>query len=172
MEELLYEDAVRAEEADAGRQYRAEWEAERNRRERVWATRHPAEWAEWTRVRLLLNGPIPFGDDPFDFDDFLMEVGKRPSPKHVVTRQDESVPYRPGNLVWAAPAADPPRSPYLNAKEAAAFLGVAVQTVYNNRRHIPSLPGFRRPLMFDPRVLEALRASPRFLSHRRSRSRN
>ncbi|MBN9517188.1 helix-turn-helix domain-containing protein [bacterium] len=173
MEELFDEDAVSAEdrraEQEALRQERAEREAERARRERVWAARYPAEWAEWTRVRLLLNGPIPFGDDPFDFPDFLMEVGRRPSARHVVTRPDEAQPYQPGNLVWAAPAAEPPKSPYLNAEQAAAYLGVAKQTVYNNRPHIPSLPGFRT-LMFDPKVLDELRASARFKSLRLGKS--
>jgi len=145
--------------------------AARVRREAVWVARHPGEWEEWKRVQLLLDIPLEFGtDNTFDFDDFLKDVGRRPSADHHVTRVDEGKPYQQGNMTWAAPAVEPPKSPYLNVKQAAAFLGVAVQTVYNNRRHIPSQPGFRT-LMFDPSVLEQLRASPRFMSKRKSEKR-
>ncbi|MCE9566177.1 MAG: helix-turn-helix domain-containing protein [Planctomycetes bacterium] len=145
--------------------------AARVRRESVWAARHPGEWEEWVRVQLLLSISFEFGaDNTFDFDDFLMDVGHRPSAAHHVTRVDESKPYQQGNLTWAVRAVEPPKSPYLNVEQAAAFLGVAVQTVYNNRRHIPSLPGFRT-LMFDRKVLEGLRASPRFMSKRQSETR-
>ena len=56
-------------------------------------------------------------------------------------------------------------SPFLNAQQAADFLGIAVQTLYNNRKHIASLPGFRK-LMFDPAVLEQLRSSWEFRNDR------
>lgn len=145
--------------------------AARARRETVWATGHPGEWEEWVRVQLLLDICIEFGaDNKFDFDNFLMELGRRPSADHHVTRVDESKPYQQGNMTWTAPAVEPLKSPYLNVEQAAAFLGVAVQTVYNNRRHIPSLSGFRT-LMFDRKVLEELRASPRFMSKRQSEKR-
>ncbi len=145
--------------------------ATRARRETVWAARHPGEWEEWMRVQLLLDISFVFGaDNTFDFDDFLMDVGRRPSAAHQVTRVDDGKPYQQGNMTWTAPTVEPLKSPYLNAEQAAAFLGVAVQTVYNNRRHIPSLPGFRT-LRFDRKVLEGLRASPRFMSKRQSEKR-
>ena len=141
--------------------------AEGKQRERLWAANHSAEWEEWLRILPLLNTTIEFGaSKPFEFDDFLMEVGRRPSPNHVVVRRDECKGFQQGNMVWAAQTPAPPKSPYLNVKEAAAYLGVAVRTVYNNRKHIPALPGFRT-LMFDPKVLDQVRASPRFRSKRR-----
>lgn len=57
------------------------------------------------------------------------------------------------------------RSPWLTAREAAAFLGISVRTLYNNRRHIPALPGFRT-LMFDPAVLREVRGSWKFRARR------
>jgi hypothetical protein len=166
MEELFFEDELTAAERDEWREERERKAAERSRRERVWQVKHPAEWEEWNRVRLLLNGPIPFGDDAeFDFEEFLKEVGRCPSTKHDVVRLDETKPYQPGNLIWAAQAAEPPKSPYLNVEQAAAYLGVAVQTIYNNSKHIPRLPGFWT-LMYDPKTLEQVRASERFKTKR------
>ncbi len=142
--------------------------AGRRRREKVWAVRHPDEWTEWLRLQPLLSPVIDFWNPgEFTFDDFLREVGRCPSANHVVVRRDESLPYEQGNMVWNAKLAEPPSSPYLNVDEAAAYLGVAKQTIYNNRCSIPSLPGFRT-LMFDPKVLDQLRADPRFMSKRRS----
>ncbi len=137
----------------------------------MWAARHPDEWEEWVRLLPLLKPVIDFAaEEPFDFDDFLMEVGRRPSVNHVVVRRDESLPYEQGNMGWSAPKAEAPKSPYLNVEEAAAYLGVAVRTIYNNSKHIPRLPGFRN-LMYDPKVLDRIRADARFLSKRRSSSR-
>ncbi len=153
------EEAIRAQAAT---------DDERARRERVWAVRNPDEWSEWLRLQPLLVPIIDFGGDMrFDFDDFLMEVGRRPSANHVVVRRDDERPYQQENLAWACKQVEPPRSPYLNVEEAAAYLGVAVQTIYNNSKHIPRLPGFRN-LMYDPKVLDAVRASARFKSKRRS----
>jgi hypothetical protein len=142
--------------------------AERVRREENWARQYPVEWAEWQRLQPLLAPLVVFGGDMrFDFDDFLMEVGRAPLSANRVVCKFPARPYQQGNLMWAAETPEPPRSPYLNVKEAAAYLGVAVRTVYNNRRHIPALPGFRK-LMFDPKVLDGVRASVRFMSKRRS----
>src|SRR5688572_26722442 len=66
--------------------------------EREWAARHPGEWSEWVRLQPLLVVPIEFGPSPvFDFPQFLDEVGKRPSARHVVQRKDKRRSYRPGN---------------------------------------------------------------------------
>jgi hypothetical protein len=174
MEELLYEQLLTPEEREAEeaeheavRQEREAQAAERARREAVWKRRHPSEWAEWVRLQPLLN-PLAdlWADHRFDFDEFLKEVGRRTSPEHVVAQSDDAKPYQQGNLTWAAPALEPLGSPYLDLKQAAAFLGVSPRTVYNNRKYIPSLPGFRRPLMFDPKVLEEVRASAKFRSKR------
>lgn len=158
MEELLAEDVVAAEdrraEAEAARQDRVEREAERERRERVWAARHPAEWAEWTRVRLLLNGPIPFGDDSeFDFEAFVAEVGTRPSRRHFVTRIDDSRPYTRANLTWRVRGrveteVRPVDSPYLTVEEAAAYCRRSRKTVLNHHSmgSVRSVPGTRPPL--------------------------
>ncbi|MFO0798344.1 MAG: helix-turn-helix domain-containing protein [Gemmataceae bacterium] len=155
-------------EKERMQQARAAAEQERARRERVWAVRNPDEWEEWVRLQPLLNPVIDFAADyPFDFDDFLMEVGRRPSASHIVVRRDDERAYQQENLTWACKQVEPPRSPYLNVEQAAAYLGVAVRTVYNNRQHIPALPGFRK-LMFDPKVLDEVMASPRFKSKRRS----
>lgn len=92
--------------------------------------------------------------------------------KLVKDRALKAVPL-PGGEFRITPAAfeaflsgDRPRpSPYLDAQQAADFLGVARQTLYNNRRHIPSLPGFRT-LRFDPAVLKDLRGSQQFRTKR------
>lgn len=146
-------------------------EAEQARRERVWAARHPNEWEEWQRVRFLLRTEYDFETGrEFDFNDFLREVGRRPSLNHTAERLDESKPFRQGNMAWVAKQAGPAPSPYLNAEQAAARLGIATQTLYNNRRHIPSLPGFRT-LMFDPVVLDKLRDSMTFRQNRLAKQR-
>lgn len=174
-EQLLDAEQNAWEESPEGRAERAravqlvaDAEAERARRDCVWAARHPDEWDEWVRLLTLLKPIIDFSNPgEFTFDDFLREVERRPSANHVVVRRNESLPYEQGNMVWGAKPVVVPRSPYLNAEEAAAYLGVAKQTIYNNRRHIPSLPGFRT-LMFDPKVLDQVRADARFMSKRRS----
>lgn len=141
-------------------------QAVRARRESVWATRHPAEWEEWQRVRPLLDVVIDFlAEHPFDFDDFLREVGRRPTHAHAVDRVDEARPFEQGNLAWVPLTTKPAPSPHLNVEQAADYLGVAVQTIYNNRKYIPSLPGFRT-LMFDPKVLDEVRASVKFRNAR------
>ncbi len=72
-------------------------------------------------------------------------------------------------MAWALKAPEKPTSPYLNVEQA-AYLGVAKQTLYNNTKHIPRLPGFRT-LMYDPKVLDELRASARFKSLRLGKTR-
>ncbi len=37
-------------------------------------------------------------------------------------------------------------SPYLTAEEAAAYLRIELQTLYNRRKEIPSMPGTRKLL--------------------------
>lgn len=39
-----------------------------------------------------------------------------------------------------------PVSPYLDVRQAAAYCRCAVQTIYNNRRYIERMPGFRKLL--------------------------
>jgi len=69
----------------------------------------------------------------------------------------------PGSLdALMSGAATAKASPWLNADQAASYLGVSKRTLYNNRKHIPSLPGFSRPLMFDPEQLNQVRTSQTF----------
>jgi hypothetical protein len=124
------------------------------RQERAWAAAWPREWGEWRRVRLLLDAPIAFGDSQFDFDEFLKEVGRAPSPRHVVRRKRAAEPYRPGNMGWVEDAPVASRSPYLSSSQAAEFLGIALQTLRNKRAVIQPVNG-SRPLMYDPKTLEA-----------------
>lgn len=142
-------------------------DARRARGEQALAAARPDEWAEWLRLQPLMNGVIDFcADRRYAFEDFLREVGPRRSGDDQVRRVDESKPFAPGNLAWSARPPEPaPTSPYLNVEQAAAFLGVAVQTVYNNRAFIPSLPGFHK-LMFDPGVLADLRGSAKWRTKR------
>ena len=56
-------------------------------------------------------------------------------------------------------------SPYLDVREAAAYCRCAVQTIYNNRRHIERMPGLRK-LLFTRESLDAWLAARR---HRRRR---
>ena len=136
------------------------------RRERAWKAMYPNEWAEWVRLRPLMDPVIDFwAGREFDFSDFLKEVGRQPSPAHRVVRRDKGLPYRQGNIRWRRKKAKKGETPYLNAKQAAAYLGISLRTLYNNRRHIPSLPGFRT-LMFDPKVLDEVRASMKFRTKR------
>lgn len=45
-------------------------------------------------------------------------------------------------------------SPYLTAEEAAVYCKVALQTIYNNRRHIQKQPGISK-LLFTRETLDA-----------------
>jgi hypothetical protein len=56
-------------------------------------------------------------------------------------------------------------SPYLNARQAADYLGIALRTLENNRRHIPSRHGFRTR-MFDPAGRDRVRSSQTFATRR------
>lgn len=58
----------------------------------------------------------------------------------------------------------PPDPKYLTVDEAAAYCRVAVQTIYNNRRHIERMPGVRK-LLFTREALDA------WLARRRPRKR-
>jgi hypothetical protein len=137
-------------------------DAERVRRERVWAQKHKYEWKEWKRVRLFFGFSISFGDEkPFDFDDFLKEVGRHEFPGQRVVRRNSNLPFKAGNLRWSKQQQKPVEPAGLNSQKAANFLGIRLQTLYNNRRHIPSMPGFRT-LQFDRKVLEDVRNSQRF----------
>jgi hypothetical protein len=77
-------------------------EEERRAREVEWAREHPHEWSEWQRLGSQLAHPYDFAKGKFyDFDDFLVDVGKAPSAEHVLE-------CRGGNLFWAErrPATD------------------------------------------------------------------
>lgn len=156
MEELLYEQLLTPEEREAEkaeretvRQEREAQAAERVRREVVWKRRHPSEWVEWVRLQPLLN-PLAdlWADHPFDFDEFLKEVGRQPSPNHLVVRSDDAKPYQQGNLTWAAPPPLPSPSPYLNTEEAAAYCRRRPKTLLNHHSlgRVRSMPGTRPPL--------------------------
>ena len=74
----------------------------------------------------------------------------------------------PQSLETYLSGAESNKSMGLKTPEAAAYLGIAVQTLYNNRASIPSMPGFRT-LLFDPKVLEQVRKNINFRSPRRGR---
>ncbi len=141
-------------EKERTQQARAAAEHERVRRERVWTVRHPYEWDEWLRLQPLLHPIIDFAaDHPFDFDDFLKEVGGRPSARHVVDRRNERLPYQQGNLRWAEQGrlgADlrPTDSPYLTVDEAAGYCRRGRKTLLNHHclGNVRSMPGTRPPL--------------------------
>jgi hypothetical protein len=156
---------------DAWAARRAQEAAEQARRESIWKARHPHEWKQWLKLQSKLDHLThAFSHPPFDFDEFLKDVGRAPSRAHLIVRCDTAQTFRRGNLRWAVPMRQKPRrSPYLNAQEAADFLGIALRTLYNNRKHIPSLPGFKK-LMFDPKSLREIRSSQRFRTLRLARS--
>lgn len=54
-------------------------------------------------------------------------------------------------IAKTVPANQPPR--YLTVQDAAAYCRVAVQTIYNNRRHIERMPGVRK-LLFTREALD------------------
>lgn len=131
-----------------------------SRREKAWAADWPREWQEWQRIRLLLVTQIEFGHD-FDFEEFLKEVGRAPSPRDAIQRSREDAPYQPGNLCWVDAIPEAPASPYLTAKEAAAYLGIALQTLRNNRSRYRPVNA-TKPLMYDKSDLDnALRGLKR-----------
>src|SRR4051812_5379065 len=97
-EDILNEDDETPEErAESEARWAARRAAEaeaRRRQERAWARKYPREWGEWERLQPLLNPFFDFGaDKPFDFDDFLMEVGRSRSAGFMVVRVDETLPY-------------------------------------------------------------------------------
>lgn len=103
-------------------------------RERSLAAERPGEWAEWERVRHQPRHFIPLGPErPFDFEDFLIEVGRRPSPAHRIHRVDKTRGYEPGNMKWSArrtkDAARPPDQPYTTAE----FAGLVNRSRYTVR---------------------------------------
>jgi hypothetical protein len=55
--------------------------------------------------------------------------------------------------------------PYLDVREAAAYCRVAVQTIYNNRRHIERMPGIRK-LLFTREALDKWLAGRRRMKPR------
>lgn len=118
--------------------------------EREWATRHPAEWAEWLRISPLLAFTYDFGTgESYDFPQFLSEVGPRPSAKHVIERLDKASSYGQGNLTWRKQADPRPvDSPYLTADEAAAYCRHKKKTILNHlgEGNIRKMPGTRPPL--------------------------
>jgi hypothetical protein len=118
--------------------------------ERDWATRHPAEYAEWCRISLLLTFSYDFGGgESYDFPRFLAEVGPRPSANHVVKRKDEDSSYGQGNLRWHKQAGQRPAdSPYMTVREAADYCRRAPKTLLNHHcaGKIRSMPGSRPPL--------------------------
>ncbi len=48
-------------------------------------------------------------EEPFDFDEFLMEVGQRPSANHTAVCRGGLLPYEPGNMAWGAKTVEPPK---------------------------------------------------------------
>ncbi|HYH67460.1 MAG TPA: helix-turn-helix domain-containing protein [Urbifossiella sp.] len=128
--------------------------AKQLRQEKVWSVRYPAEWDEWQRLQPLLSPVIEFAaSNAFDFDDFLKEVGRRPSHNHTVQRPDEALPYTQGNLRWAewgrtGTDQRPAASPYLTVDEAAAYCRRTRKTLLNHHSlgSVRSMPGTRPPL--------------------------
>lgn len=173
LEELVYEAEEREraewEASPEGRAALAEAERERGkelaaraRLEGVWAAKHPAEWAEWEWVKPQLAWTFDFGaGKEFDFDDFLKEVGRRPSPAHRVASREDDRPFQQGNLVWVAPDLPRIQSPYLTLSEAAAYCRRAPKTLSNHlsQGNLRTLPGTRPPL-FRKEELDAWLTAP------------
>ena len=95
--------------------------------ERRWARQHPREWAEWTRVSLLL-AERPVFSSPFEFEHFLEDLGPAPSPQYAVARRDESLSYQQGNLAWVKDGRAAPFDGY-SIDEVAAALRVSRKLV-------------------------------------------
>ncbi len=105
-------------------------------------------------MRPLLFIPVTFGDtEPFDFPQFLLEVGLCPFSNGIVQQKDATLPYRPGNLVWEKerrPKVEtrPVETPYLTVTEAATYCRRASKTILNHHSlgNVHSMPGTRPPL--------------------------
>lgn len=57
-------------------------------------------------------------------------------------------------------------SPYLNANEAAAYCGIAVQTLYNRRKEIDRVPGVRKLLFTRDALDKWMSTRPKSTSRR------
>jgi hypothetical protein len=100
--------------------------------EREWAAKYPGEWSEWVRIHPLLTISIDFASgESYDFPQFLTEVGRRPSPKHVIRRRDKTSPYQQGNLVWGAKKVT--KSNYLTYKDVQREFGIKKTALYRLR---------------------------------------
>lgn len=107
-------------------------------KERSRAAKHPREWAAWVKVEPLLEVTFSLaGTPPYDFEDFLADVGAAPSGDAVVVRKDESGAFRKGNMRWSGPeepsqdrpAIPPPGQEGLSINEAAALKGLHPDTI-------------------------------------------
>jgi hypothetical protein len=65
-----------------------------------------------------------------------------------------------GLAVPPAPAPPEVDTPYMNVQEAAAYCRLSVQTLYNSRKELDSVPGSRR-LIFTREILDAWLAKRR-----------
>jgi excisionase family DNA binding protein len=153
----------------------ADAKAEQERREKVWAVNYSVEWEEWQRLQSLLIPILDFGGDMrFDFDNFLMEVGRAPSPAHRVVRKTNVLPFQQGNLRWkekpktkknptparlAPTTATPAARDFLTKQEVADRLQVSTRTVCR-WRSMGLLKEFRRGqvLRFKREDVEAFEA--------------
>jgi len=76
--------------------------------------RHTPEYAAWTRMKRRCYNPKQDHYDRYggrgiavcarwlnSFENFLADMGPRPSPKHSIERKDNDRDYEPANCVWA-----------------------------------------------------------------------
>lgn len=74
---------------------------------------HPVEYSTWHQMKMRCRNPksdsykeygargITVCDAWLSFEQFLADMGKRPSPQYSIERKDGSGNYEPGNCHWA-----------------------------------------------------------------------
>lgn len=95
-----------------------------------------------------------------DFNGFLADVGRRPSPAHSLDRIDGARGYEPGNVRWATRQTQARNRAYAKTKawELAAQLGVKVMTAHHYIWRVRAMDAGRPADSIAPDLADKVRA--------------